>query len=72
MSVMTAKGLSAQATMHQRALEVVVCDEGVGMRDGGDIPRVGIGLTLLGRVTDRLQLEDAMPGLRLRMTFAIV
>lgn len=56
-----------------RWLEVVVCDEGVGMLPRTDSPGLGLGLPLIVRVTEQLELEslDEVPGIRVRMKFAI-
>lgn len=55
------------------ALRVVVCDDGVGMLPRTDSPGLGLGLSLIARTTEHLEVEspDATPGTRLRMTFAI-
>jgi len=57
----------------ERALEVVVCDDGVGMLPRTDSPGLGVGLSLIARMTEHLEVvsPDAIPGMRLRMTFAI-
>jgi serine/threonine-protein kinase RsbW/stage II sporulation protein AB (anti-sigma F factor) len=54
-------------------LHVIVGDDGSGMRPRADSPGLRMGLSLIGLVTDRLELEsrDAAPGTRVRMTFAI-
>jgi len=55
------------------ALHVAVCDDGVGMAPRIDSPGLGRGLALMGRVADRLRLEDSdpPPGVCVRMTFAL-
>ena len=56
-----------------RALDVVVCDEGIGMRPRTDSPGLGLGLSLMARVAEQFELEspDASPGVRVHMTFEI-
>jgi serine/threonine-protein kinase RsbW len=63
--------LKLQAWVQERRLQVVVCDEGIGM-GGADSPRPGRGLALIDRTTEDCAIEDAMPGVRVRMTFDIV
>jgi anti-sigma regulatory factor (Ser/Thr protein kinase) len=63
--------VSVQAWMRERWLEVVVCDEGVGMLARSDSPGLGYGLSVIHRITARLEVQDTMPGVRLHMTFAI-
>jgi len=63
--------LAVQAWVHERSLEVVVCDEGVGMLPRTDSPGLGVGLALIGRIVDQLELQETIPsGVRVRMTFA--
>ena len=54
-------------------LHVIVSDDGGGMRPRADSPGLRMGLSLIGLVTDRLQVESrgAAPGTRVRMTFTI-
>jgi anti-sigma regulatory factor (Ser/Thr protein kinase) len=59
------------AQMHEAALEVVVCDEGSGMRPRSDSPGAGLGLPLIARLTEQLEIRDTTPGMCVRMTFAI-
>jgi anti-sigma regulatory factor (Ser/Thr protein kinase) len=59
------------ASMLDGSLHVVVRDEGVGMRPGRASRGLGFGLSLIARMTDHVRFEDAMPGFRVRMTFAV-
>jgi anti-sigma regulatory factor (Ser/Thr protein kinase) len=65
--------VGVNAWVDGRALRVVVCDDGVGMLPRTDSPGLGLGLSLIARTTEHLEVEspDAAPGMRLRMTFAI-
>jgi hypothetical protein len=36
-----------------------------------DSPGLGLGLALISQLSDRLLIEDAMPGARVRMSFTI-
>jgi serine/threonine-protein kinase RsbW len=63
--------LAVDAWVRERALEVVVCDEGNGMLPRVDSPGMGIGLVLIDRIAEQFRLEDARPGVRVHMTFAI-
>jgi serine/threonine-protein kinase RsbW len=63
--------VAVDARMHERSLEVVVCDDGNGMLPRTDSPGMGIGLALIGRIAEQLRLEDMRPGVRVQMTFAI-
>jgi serine/threonine-protein kinase RsbW len=57
----------------ERAIIVVVTDEGSGMVPRLDSPGLGIGLPLIAQMSDHLDIEDrdGQPGVRLRMTFAL-
>jgi serine/threonine-protein kinase RsbW len=63
--------VAVDAWMHERSLEVVVCDEGNGMLSRSDSPGMGIGLALIDRIAEELRFEEMRPGVRVRMTFAI-
>jgi serine/threonine-protein kinase RsbW/stage II sporulation protein AB (anti-sigma F factor) len=65
--------VGVDAWVDERALRVVVCDDGVGMLPRTDSPGLGLGLSLIARMTEHLEVEspDAAPGMRLRMTFVI-
>lgn len=60
-----------QAWMRDRWLEVVVCDEGIGMQPRTDGPGLGYGLSVIHRITERLEVQDTTAGVRVHMTFAI-
>ncbi len=57
--------------MRDRSLEVVVADEGSGIREHSISPGLGAGMGLIARLTSRHELENAMPGLRVRLTVAV-
>lgn len=63
--------VAVRAWMNQRQLQVVVCDEGVGMRPRTDSPGLGFGLSIIHRIAQQVHVEDTPSGVRLRMTFAI-
>ena len=63
--------MAVRAWLGEGSLEVVVSDAGSGMRMRADSPGLGLGLAVIARVSDRLLIEDAMPGVRVRMSFAI-
>ena len=63
--------MAVRAWLRERSLEVVVSDAGKGMQSRADSPGLGLGLSLIAHVSDRVLIEDAMPGVRVRMTFAI-
>ena len=65
--------VGVDAWVDDRALRVIVHDDGVGMLPRTDSPGLGLGLSLIARMAEHLEVEspDAQPGMRLRMTFAI-
>lgn len=63
--------VGVDARMHERSLEVIVCDEGNGMLPRPDSPGMGIGLVLIERIAERLRFEETRPGVRVRMTFTV-
>jgi anti-sigma regulatory factor (Ser/Thr protein kinase) len=63
--------VAVHAALDGDALDVVVLDKGVGMPPPTSHPATGLGLAIIARVTERLELSDAAPGTRVRMTFAI-
>jgi len=60
-----------QARVQDSSLEVEICDEGIGMTPRVDSPGLGLGLPLIVRVSDTLEVEEVLPGVRLRMTFSL-
>lgn len=63
--------VTVDAALAGDVLEVVIVDEGVGMPPPADRPAAGLGLAVIARTADRLELGDAAPGTRVRMTFTI-
>lgn len=66
-----AGAVGVEAWMEDSRLAVVVFDEGGGMSRRDDSPGLGLGLGLIEQMADTLELEDAGPGLRVSMTFAL-
>lgn len=62
-----------EAWMEDDALHVAVCDDGIGMVPRLDSPGLGLGLAIIGRMCDHLQLEslDGSRGVNVRMGFAL-
>lgn len=62
-----------ESWMQDGALQVLVCDDGVGIAPRLDSPGLGLGLAIIGRVCDRLQLEHGEDdaGARVCMSFEI-
>lgn len=65
--------MAVDASVDGHLLEVTVGDEGNGMRPRADSPGLGLGMALIVRVTDHVEVEsdEVMPGVRMRMTFAL-
>jgi len=65
--------VEVDAWIDERALTVLVCDEGIGMLPRIDSPGLGLGLSLIAQTTEHLEVDsrDATPGIRLRMRFVI-
>jgi anti-sigma regulatory factor (Ser/Thr protein kinase) len=65
--------VTVEAWMQDGSLEVIVCDEGIGMVPRSDSPGLGLGLPLIHQVTEQISIEDpaSRSGVRLHMTFAI-
>lgn len=63
--------VAVHAWTEARALNVLVCDDGVGMRARTDSPGLGLGMKLIEQMTERLVVWRRHPGVCLQMTFAI-
>jgi len=65
--------MAVEAWVDGDRLEVTVRDDGIGMRPRDDSPGPGLGLGLIVRLTDHVEVEshNATPGVRMRMTFVI-
>lgn len=51
-------------------LTITIADEGRGMAPRLDSPGLGIGMAMVGRVADRVDVSPARPGTRIAMEFA--
>ncbi len=63
--------IELRASRSGRALIIVVCDRGNGLQTRLDSREMGIGLALIERVTERLEIHETEPGLLIRMKFAL-
>lgn len=63
--------MTVDASIGDGVFEVVVGDEGAGLPVPGDNPGAGLGLQIIARVTQRLELKGAAPGVAVHMTFAL-
>jgi anti-sigma regulatory factor (Ser/Thr protein kinase) len=65
--------ISVKAWTDGGRIVVMVSDEGRGMAPRSDSPGLGLGLPMIARVSERLEIEDRSPcpGARLRMTFRL-
>ncbi|HVF79550.1 MAG TPA: ATP-binding protein [Solirubrobacteraceae bacterium] len=63
--------MALHAAIDGAVLEIDVLDEGIGMPPPATYPAGGVGLAIIARVTDGLELSDTAPGTRLRMMFEI-
>lgn len=62
--------IQVEATVDDGGLTIAVRDAGGGLRPRADSPGLGLGLPVIAAVADRLDVEDARPGTRLRFSFA--
>ena len=53
------------------AVRILVADHGGGMAPRPDSPGLGMGLSLIASVCDRLEIEQRDDGTRVRMAFAV-
>lgn len=63
--------VTVDARVDDHVIEVIVCDEGSGMPAPSEQPGSGLGLLIIARVAESLELKDAAPGVELRMTFPL-
>ena len=63
--------LHVQVTAADQELEVVVCDHGVGFAPRTDSPGLGLGLPLIGQLTEALEVEQRNGANRLSMRFRL-
>jgi anti-sigma regulatory factor (Ser/Thr protein kinase) len=69
---MLAGNVVVDAHVVERTLEVVVCDDGVRDQPRDEDTGLAFGLAVIVRLADAFAIEDAMPGMRIRMTFTLV
>ena len=63
--------LAVEAYRDHGEFFVVVCDEGTGISPRSDSPGLGLGLGLIGRLTERLEIASNEPvGATITMVFA--
>ena len=71
------RGDEASGRLHVHAecegdhLRVVVCDHGVGFQPRTDSPGLGLGLPLIGQLTEELEVEQRNGANRLSMRFRL-
>jgi anti-sigma regulatory factor (Ser/Thr protein kinase) len=65
--------VTVEAWIDRGRIVVMVCDEGCGMTPRSDSPGLGLGLAMIARVTQRVEIEDRSPGrgVCMRMTFLL-
>jgi len=63
--------IELRASRSQGALVFVVGDRGNGLQTRLDSREIGMGLALIHRVTERLDITETEPGLLIKMTFAL-
>jgi serine/threonine-protein kinase RsbW/stage II sporulation protein AB (anti-sigma F factor) len=65
--------VTVQAWAAGGRIVVLVCDDGCGMIPRHDSPGLGLGLPIIARVAERVEIENPAPrsGVRLRMTFPL-
>lgn len=59
------------ARVVERSLQVVVCDEGLGSLPRDENAGLGFGFAVIVHLAEAIEIEDALPGVRMRMTFTI-
>jgi anti-sigma regulatory factor (Ser/Thr protein kinase) len=59
------------ARVVEHSLQVVVCDEGLGSLPRDEDAGLGFGFAVIVHLAEAIEIEDEMPGVRMRMTFTI-
>ena len=62
--------IHVEAEMVGDELLIDITDEGGGMRPRTDSPGLGLGLSVMAMVSQRLEFREARPGTQVRMSFA--
>jgi two-component sensor histidine kinase len=63
--------IAVQAWLDGDLFLVSVSDDGTGMRPNPESPGLGLGLSLIGSVSDGVEIEKLDPGTRLRIRFQL-
>jgi anti-sigma regulatory factor (Ser/Thr protein kinase) len=61
--------LRVTAAIQDRELAIVIADTGPGLVEGRDSPGLGLGLSIIATVAERLQIVDHSSGTEIHMAF---
>jgi stage II sporulation protein AB (anti-sigma F factor) len=64
-------GIDLRADCFEDRVDVVVGDAGIGMAYDPDGAGLGLGLSLIGAMADRVDLNTSGPGVRITMCFSL-
>ncbi len=61
--------LTVTATVQEGELEIVIGDAGRGFRDRADSPGLGVGLSIIATVAERMNIVSSPAGTQIHMAF---